>query len=114
MHSIRPSLRIDWNGQPRLQWVIELTQRIPQYVDPAARRHGAAPDYYFRGGCTLLVDAETGKVRYSIKKPLDDARKERQRRYLLDEGNESLAATYFGDAMHGRKRALRDAAPASR
>jgi hypothetical protein len=38
-------------------------------------------------------------VRYSVKKPLNDARKERQRRYLLEEGNESLAATYFGDAM---------------
>ena len=58
----------------------------PADVDPAAE--GAAPDYYFRGGCTLLVDAETGKVRYSIKKPLDDARKERQRRYLLDRERE--------------------------
>ena len=38
-------------------------------------------------------------MRYSVKKPLNDARKERQRRYLLEEGNESLAATYFGDAM---------------
>jgi hypothetical protein len=96
VHSVRPSLRIDWNEQPRLQWVIELTQRIPQQLDPAAARDGAKPDYYFRGGCTLLVDAETGKVRYSIKKPLDEARKERQRRYLVDEGNQSLAATYFG------------------
>ena len=94
VHSIRPSLRIDWNEQARLQWVIELTQRIPQ------GGNGAAPDYYFRGGCTLLVDAEDGKVRYSIKKPLDDEeRKERQRRYLQDEANESLAATYFGDRM---------------
>ena len=43
-----------------------------------------------------MVDAETGKVRYSINKPLDDARRERQRRYLLEDGNETLAATYFG------------------
>lgn len=94
VHSIRPSMRMDWNEQARLQWVIELTQRIPQ------GGNGAAPDYYFRGGCTLLVDAEDGKVRYSIKKPLDDEdRKERQRRYLQDEANESLAATYFGDAL---------------
>jgi hypothetical protein len=98
VHSIRPSMRIDWNEQPRLQWVIELTQRIPQYVDPAAEGSSAAPDYYFRGGCTLLVDADTGKVRYSVKKPLNDARRERQRRFLLEEGNENLAATYFGDA----------------
>jgi hypothetical protein len=76
--------------------VIELTQRIPQHLDPAVAHEGAKPDYYFRGGCTLLVDAETGKVRYSIKKPLDEARKERQQRYLVDEGNQGLAATYFG------------------
>jgi hypothetical protein len=99
VHSIRPSMRIDWNEQPRLQWVIELTQRIPQWADPAAEGSGAPPDYYFRGGCTLLIDADTGKVRYSIKKPLNDERKRKQRQFLLEEGNESLAATYFGDAM---------------
>ena len=43
-----------------------------------------------------MVDAETGKVRYSIKKRLDDARQRRQRQYLLEDGNETLAATYFG------------------
>ena len=95
VHSLRPSIRMDWEGRPNFQWVIELTQRIPQFVDgqPAADR---TPDYYFRGGCTLLVDAETGKVRYSIKKKLNDERKERQRRYFVDEGSRSLAATYFG------------------
>ncbi len=95
VHSLRPSIRLDWRGKPTFQWVIELTQRIPQYFDEADRA-AAAPDYYFRGGCTLLVDAQTGKVRYSIKKKLDEARKDRQRRYFLDEGNRSLAATYFG------------------
>jgi hypothetical protein len=99
VHSIRPSMRIDWNEQPRLQWVIELTQRIAQYADPDAEGSGAPPDYYFRGGCTLLIDADTGKVRYSIKKPLNEGRKRKQRQFLLEEGNESLAATYFGDAM---------------
>jgi hypothetical protein len=96
VHSIRPSVRTDWSGRPRFQWVVELTQRIGQFVDPADEQRGATPDYYFRGGCTLLIDAETGKVRYSIKKRLDDERRERQRRFLLEEGNESLAATYFG------------------
>ena len=111
VHSIRPSLRTDWNEQPRLQWVIELTQRIPQYADPAAEGTSAAPDYYFRGGCTLLVDAETGKVRYSIKKPLNDARKERQRRYLLEEGERKPRGDLLRRRDDGRKRALRDVAP---
>ncbi|MGH7843607.1 MAG: hypothetical protein ACREQW_00335, partial [Candidatus Binatia bacterium] len=97
VHSIRPSIRTDWEGKPRFQWVIEVTQRIPQHLDSApGSKKNSTPDYYFRGGCTLLVDAETGKVRYSIKKPLDETRRQKQQRYLLEEGNESLAATYFG------------------
>ena len=102
VHSIRPSSRIDCEGRPLFQWVIELTQRVPQYVDGGPARRDGRPDYYFRGGCTLMVDAETGKVRYSINKPLDPARRERQRAYLLGEGNGSLAATYFGGV--GRER----------
>jgi hypothetical protein len=95
VHSVRPSFRTDWEGRPRFQWIIELTQRIPEF-DPEFPREDHQPDYYFRGGTTLVVDAETGKVRYSIKKPLTDRRRERQRRYYLEDGNEDLAATYFG------------------
>jgi hypothetical protein len=101
VHSIRPSFRTDWQGRPKFQWIVELTQRIPQFVDSdAASAENPKPDYYFRGGCTLVVDAETSKVRYSVVKPLSERRKEQQRRYLLEEGNESLAATYFGGACH--------------
>jgi hypothetical protein len=99
VHSLRPSIRTDWNDEARFQWVIELTQRIGQYLDPADERAGKKPDYYFRGGCTLLVEAETGEVRFSIKKKLDDQRRERQRRYSLEEGSRSLAATYFGGVI---------------
>jgi hypothetical protein len=95
VHSLRPSIRMDWEGRPNFQWVIELTQRIPQRIGDQADG-GDKPDYYFRGGCTLLVDAETGKVRYSIKKKLNETRKARQRQFFLDEGSRSLAATYFG------------------
>jgi hypothetical protein len=101
VHSIRPSLRNEWSGWSRLQWVIELTQREAQYFDPSASRNGARPrpDYYFRGGCTLIVDAETGIVRYSIKKRLDDTRRARQRTFVLEDANENLAATYLRDAL---------------
>lgn len=95
VHSLRPSIRMDWEGRSNFQWVIELTQRIPQRIGDQSDS-GDEPDYYFRGGCTLLVDAETGKVRYSIKKKLNEARKARQRQFFLDEGSRSLAATYFG------------------
>jgi hypothetical protein len=95
VHSIRPSFRADWEGRPRFQWIIELTQRIGE-TDPEFPGKDGEPDYYFRGGTTLVVDAEKGRVRYSIKKPLNDPRRERQRQFYLEEGNESLAATYFG------------------
>lgn len=96
VHSLRPSIRIDWEGRPNFQWVIELTQRVPQFIDGNRARGDRKADYYFRGGCTLLVDAESGEVRYSIKKKLTDERKDRQRRFFMDEGSRSLAATYFG------------------
>lgn len=107
VHSIRPSFRTDWKGCPRFQWVIELIQSLPVYADPAEllaepvdpsdEGQDPKPDYYFRGGTTLVVNAETGEVRYSIKKRMDDPdRQKRQRRFMLEEGNESLAATYFG------------------
>jgi hypothetical protein len=95
VHSIRPSLRADAQGKPQYQWIIELTQRIAQWIDPEHDKDAMA-DYYFRGGCTVLVEADTGKVRYTIRKRLDDTRKERQRAYFMETGNESLAATYFG------------------
>jgi hypothetical protein len=96
VHSLRPSVRGDWSGRPRCHWIVELTQRMPQWVAAADEADARPPDYYFRGGCTLVLDAETGRVRYSIRKPLDAARRERQRRYVLDEGGASAAATYFG------------------
>jgi hypothetical protein len=95
VHSIRPSFRTDWEGRPRFQWIIELTQKIPEF-DPEFPREDGHADYYFRGGTTLVVDAETGMIRYSIKKPLTDHRRERQRRFYLEDSNEGLAATYFG------------------
>ncbi len=103
VHSIRPSFRTDWEGRPRFQWVIELTQRDGKITDPEGwiDPDGEA-EFWFRGGCTLVVDAETAKVRYSIRKKLNDDRRERQRRYLLEDGNENLAATYFGGV--GRQR----------
>jgi hypothetical protein len=97
VHSIRPSMRMDWEGRPWFQWVVELTQRVPQFIDPEDGAREAKPDYYVRGGCTLLIDAVTGKVRYTIRKTLDDARIERQRRFILGQAGESLAATYFGN-----------------
>jgi hypothetical protein len=99
VHSIRPSVRTDFQGRVRFHWIIEFTQRIPQFADEKPRRtKNTRPDYFFRGGCTLVVDAETGRTRYSIKKPLSESRKYQQRDFFLHGWNDGLAATYFGRA----------------
>jgi hypothetical protein len=113
VHALRPSTRTDLQGKSHLQWIIEITQWVPDFLDAAgasaldaemreapadkreALRNGKS-DYRFRGGATLLVDAETGRVRYSIRKRLDDQRRrERQREYMSDIAVRSLYATYF-------------------
>jgi hypothetical protein len=96
VHSLRPSRATGWTGELRFRWVIELTQRIAQYFEPDAAGPRTPADFYFRGGCTLLVDAQTGRVVYSIRKPLTDTRKQRQRAYMQGDTDEGLAATYFG------------------
>lgn len=97
VHALRPSTRIDRQGKSHFQWIIEITQRMPEFLDAEnATVPNAEPDYYFRGGATLLVDAETGRVLYSIRKPVDDPqRRQRQRRYMTETATLSLYATYF-------------------
>jgi hypothetical protein len=101
VHSVRPSTAVDWSEERRFQWVIELTQRVPkrengETISDAELAGGEEPGYYFRGGCTLLVDAETGEVRYAITKLLHEKREKAQRSFVLGEDDGSLTATYFG------------------
>ena len=58
--------------------------------------HAAADDRLPGPSRTLLVDARTGRVRYSIPKHLDDPkRRKEQRRYMAGVVNSSLYAAYF-------------------
>jgi hypothetical protein len=55
------------------------------------------PDFWFRGGCTLLVDPETYQVRYCLQKDItSESRLHRQRAFLTGKTDASLQATYFG------------------
>ncbi len=104
IHSVRPARRLGPDNQTVNELVIEITQRRYGYYEPdrqaQADRAGSdppPPDFYFRGGCTLLVDLETAKVRYAISKNIrSEARLERTRRFLTQEAA-SLRATYLGD-----------------
>jgi len=105
VHSVRPAHRVGPDGHTITDLVVEMTQRRRGYFSRTVQRKVDAgeikpppPDFIFRGGCTLLIDLETGTVRYSIGKGIDSQRRlEAQRRFLIKPHNPSLQATYFGD-----------------
>ena len=105
VHSVRLARRTTPTGDSVSDVVIELLQQRRGYLDADKQKtvdekgppKNDKPDFIFRGGCTLLVDPGTYRVRYSINKHiLSDVRIERQRQYLTGEGTD-LRATYFGD-----------------
>ncbi len=86
VHSVRPARRIGPDGQSRSHLVVEITQTFR--APPPSTLH-------FRGGCTLLIDLEEGKVRYLVRKRVDsEARLEGQQSFAL-ESTDQLRATYF-------------------
>lgn len=106
VHSVRLAARQGPDGETREDWVVEITQRRRAYYDPAkqalADQGGDAgePDFWFRGGATLLIDQGDGTVRYVIRKRIDDeTRLAAQRRYLTGVSEDSLAAVYFGPGV---------------
>ena len=72
--SFRLARRIGPKGEQVNDWVITVSQMRRGYFDPETQKaqdDGEAretPDFTFRGGCTLLVDAGTLEVRYCMSK----------------------------------------------
>ncbi|MBN2586081.1 MAG: hypothetical protein JXR55_02205 [Candidatus Fermentibacteraceae bacterium] len=104
IHSVRPTRRVGPDGQMISELVIEITQRRRGYYDEEIqeavdtnRMKPPKPDFYFRGGCTLLVDTNTAKVRYCIYKDIhDNVRLGDVRSFLTGESSQSSRSTYFG------------------
>jgi len=102
VHSVRPARRLGPDGQTLTDLVIEITQRRHGYLNPQVQEKvdkGEIPpppcDFWFRGGCTVLVDLDRGAVRYCIGKGmLSDSRIAAQRAFART--TTSLQATYFG------------------
>lgn len=114
VHAVRSARRPLQDGSTKLDLVIEITQRRRGYLDEslqqtldkpktskstksraASARALPRPDFVFRGGCTLLIDAESGTVRYCIVKNItSETRLARQRDYEAKRLSGSLRATY--------------------
>jgi hypothetical protein len=110
VHSARVARRIGPDGESLADLVLEITQRRRGYLDAQLQEQieksvtlweeQPEQDFWFRGGCTLIVDLRDGTLRYAIFKHIkteEDERLHRQREYLKTRyGDGSLATTYFG------------------
>jgi hypothetical protein len=105
VHAVRPARRIGPGGEVRTDLVIVATQRRRGYFDAALQAAVDAgqmtpppADFIFRGGCTLLLDLDSGAVRYCIRKDiLDEERLARQRQHLQQQWLPAMRGTYFGN-----------------
>jgi hypothetical protein len=86
IHSVRPARRINSRGQQLMDLVVEATQR---YEVP--NQSGEITTY--RGGFTLLIDVENARIRYVVRKRVDNI----QRMRAEDEfrSNAFAAQSYF-------------------
>ncbi len=109
VHSVRPARRVGPEGQIVTELVVEMTQCRRGYYDTDIQdevdrgkfkneKDLPEPDFIFRGGCTLLIDPDSAKVRYCIYKRIGSKnRLDRMRKFLKGEVGLSLRTTYFGD-----------------
>jgi hypothetical protein len=91
VHSVRPVRRIGPDLQQRMDLVIEITQ---SWVTQSGSR--------FRGGCTLIVDMDTQKIRYCIRKRVaHPERIEQEREFRLAFARADSRGTYFDKPKKG-------------
>jgi hypothetical protein len=111
IHSVRPVLRVGPDKQLLTDALIEVTQKLPGYFDMTldevlSSNRGNSnilenepkPDFWYRGGCTIIMDTNTGGIRYCIAKDINDReRYDRQRTFISgDQLDPSIRETFFG------------------
>lgn len=113
VHSVRTTRRAGPDGQDLRQLVIEVTQKRRGFLTEEAQKEQdettdaaavRAGDFKFRGGATLIVDLRDGKIRYILRKRIDnDERLAKQRAYLADLEWQTLGFTYGGPADRNKE-----------
>ncbi len=103
IHKLREARRFGPDGEIHSRIVISLLQTAFAKLDPDG------PDvetnqFPFRGGCTLIFDQDTFELCFAIKKSIDDeARIDRQRRYLRGEWTDSQSAPFASLQSSGQE-----------
>lgn len=92
VHSARISRRAGPDGNELFQLIAQVTQRRMGFFDSAVQkqvdRDGPLPrqnpDFWFRGGATIMVDLRDGRLQRVIRQRIDnETRLERQRKFVL-------------------------------
>lgn len=108
VHSVRPARRVSRDGSIRNDVIAVITQWRWEPLDP---KHPLDPDrperngFKFRGGCTLVIDAERDEdpIRYCVMKDLAGERRLARQRAFLSGRGESLRSLYFGEEDAARE-----------
>ncbi len=94
VHSVRPAIRATSDGRVRTDIVVEMTQ---SWITSEPTR------VEYKGGCTVLIDPGTGKVRYFIRKRVGHSQRvEFQMNFMKQEAARLLACNYCSDGLAGR------------
>jgi hypothetical protein len=102
VHSVRATRRSGPDGQDVRQLVIEVAQRRRGYLDPEEQKRAdkegprKKADFIFRGGATLIIDLRENRLRYIMRKRIDDEDRLQEQRELLA-NPEGFGFTYLSD-----------------
>ncbi len=91
VHSVRIARRIGPNGGELSQMIAQVTQKRRGYFDLARQeqvdRNGASPDeepdFWFRGGATIIVDLRDGRLERIIRQRIDQEQRLASQREFL-------------------------------
>ncbi len=101
VHSLYPAQRVGPDENVLNQFILTITQTRSVKLDPG---NPASPCVPFRGGCTLILDLDTRRLRYRIVKPIyDPLRLAEQLQYMRNCGNGSLRAIYFASVLRSER-----------
>jgi hypothetical protein len=93
IHSVRPVRRVGPDGQQSMDLIVEITQSW----SPADNK-----DLRYRGGCTLIIDLDTRKIRYCIRKRVANPdRISGQQSFRMDAAGYALRENYFDQTITG-------------
>jgi hypothetical protein len=98
VHSFRAAQRVGPDNNTLNQVIISLTQSRKVPIEEGSESQNEEDTFEFRGGCTMILDLQTLKLKYVVKKLIDntDGRLTRQRAYHTGEAGVSLRSLYFG------------------